>query len=60
MLLRLLVNMNVFIDSILVYIAVIKIAYISTMRILGYMGLIVTRSNLVVTWKDRPQMSIIS
>jgi hypothetical protein len=26
----------------------------------GVKGLIVTRSNLVVTWKDRPQMSIIS
>ena len=26
----------------------------------GIKGLIVTRSNLVVTWKDRPKMSIIS
>jgi hypothetical protein len=26
----------------------------------GVKGLIVTRSNLVPTWKDRPQMSIIS
>jgi hypothetical protein len=26
----------------------------------GVKGLIVTRSNLVVTWKNRPQMSIIS
>ena len=26
----------------------------------GVKGLIVTRSNLAVTWKDRPQMNIIS
>ena len=26
----------------------------------GVKGLIMTRSNLVVTWKDRPHMSIIS
>ena len=38
MLLRLFLNMNVFIDSIMVYTAVIKSAYISTMRILGYSG----------------------